>query len=853
MPANKKKIFLGAAVFFIALIPLFPRDVEITVEDTELGLPLEGALVRSWDGAEYTADEEGRVIITVPDDRQVVIRAAYPGYENGRLIIPAAGERFSLGLRLSGVMEHRELVIEAARPETGETKTGRSIAISGEEIGRTAEIGIIEDVMTAIKTLPGVGYSGMFNAMPSIRGGEPQDLLASLDGFYIENPYHWGGGFSIFDPRMVESAKLSHGVFSSRYGHSISGLLEIRSKKASPTETELELGVSTSVTNLNLSLPLFGRGGVMIMGKVTYYDPFVWAAKQAARIYKDIEIIKSVETAPYIRSVTVSANYRIDGDLELSGSGFFGADGVGVHYNDDYLSSGLSLTVGELLFEWTNYLGFLTAGAVWNPLNSMVLKAQGGLGYQQYDMTADMVYDLRLPYSDDFYDKYGPGGPFDTGEISALFYTIDFRDKLFSSDSVFNIQGRVDYDWDLGRGFLFAAGLQELHSQWVKDEDYRVRMEHPVGGRYVNYPLEYTVDADNRGYTSSAYTLLEYTGPKKFFGAELGLRLDHFYFAGRDYSIQTYPALNPRLNLDFSVLKNRGPLDEMVLTLGTGLFSSMNDTIGFLQGKNKIGNFDLRPARSWTSVLGTRMEFAEGFEFNLEGYYKYVFDRTHAFIETDYNTGTASSHYRFDGMGHIGGFDLILQKKGAGYFDGWVSYSFNYARYRGTDALSSYDIEAADRENIWYYPYFHRFHVLNLILNIRPVSRINIGIRFGFASGRPISKPDGAPRSYPVEVLDPGQGSKIIEKWHQTYRYDDHSRTTWSFPLDIKISFLQFKNGGKARSEVYFAIENLLALAVPVRGNVQYNEYTGRETTGSLTASYDIPIPVPSFGFKWSY
>jgi hypothetical protein len=595
-------------------LPLFPRDVEITVEDTELGLPLEGALVRSWDGAEYTADEEGRVLITAPDDRQVVIRAAYPGYENGRLIIPAAGERFSLGLRLSGVMEHRELVIEAARPETGETKTGRSIAVSEKEIAQIAEIGIIEDVMTVIKLLPGVGYSGMFNAMPSIRGGEPQDFLASLDGFYIENPYHWGGGFSIFDPRMVESAKLSHGVFSSRYGHSISGLLEIRSKKASPTETEMELGVSTSVTNLNLSLPLFGMGGVMVMGKVTYYDPFVWAAKQVAGVYKDIEIIKSVETAPYIRSVTVSANYRINGDLELSGSGFFGADGVGVRYNDDYLSSGLSLNVSELLFEWTNYLGFLTAGAVWNPLNSMVLKAQGGLGYQQYDMAADMVYDLGLDYSEDFKVKYGPFTP--------DYYFINFRDKLFFSDSVFNLQGRVDYDWDLGRGLLFAAGLQELHSRWVKEEDYRVRVEHPaaayiksgftpkIPGEYVNYPLEYTVDADNQGYTSSAYTLLEYTGPGNFFGAELGLRLDHFYFDGRDYSIQTYPALNPRLNLDFNVLKNRGPLDEMVLSLGTGLFSSMHDTIGFLQRENNIGDFDLRPARSWTSILGTKMEFS---------------------------------------------------------------------------------------------------------------------------------------------------------------------------------------------------------------------------------------------------
>jgi hypothetical protein len=589
----------------------------------------------------------------------------------------------------------------------------------------------------------------------------------------------------------------------------------------------------------------------MIMGKATYYDPFVWAAKQVSNAYEDIRIVKSVKKAPYIRSVAVSANYRINGDLELSGSGFFGADGVGVRYNDDYTGSELTLNVSEFRFEWINYLGFLTAGAVWNPRASMALKAQGGFGYQRNDMDADLAYDILMPYSKEFYDAYGPSG---ANEISEPLYAIDFRDRIYFSNSVSNLQGRIDYDWDLGGGFLFAAGLQEQYSRWIKDEHYNVRMEQPnpvKPGFYINYPVEYTVDADNRGFTSSAYTLVEYTGPKDFFGAELGLRMDHFYFAGRDFSVRTRPVLNPRLNLDFNILKNRSPLDGLVLSLGTGLFSSMNDNIEFLQEKNRIGDFDLRPARSWTSVLGTKVEFQEGYLFNLEGYYKYLFDRTHAYIETDYRTGMASSVFSFDGKGHIWGFDLILQKKGIGYFDGWVSYSFNVARYRGTDALSATDLTTAGREDIWYYPYFHRFHVLNLILNVKPIPNINIAVRFGFASGRPIGKPDGAPRSYPVEIMD--ENNRLIEKWRSSYRYDDHSRTTWSFPLDLKISFLRFKTGGKSRMETYVAVENLLVLAVPARGNTRYNEYTGEEAEGSFNASYEIPIPVLSFGYKWSY
>jgi hypothetical protein len=306
---------------------LFARDVEISVEDADLGIALEGAAVRSWDGGEWRCDAEGKVRLQVPDDRRVVIRVSYPGYENGSLLVPLEGDRFTVALRLGGIMENRELVIEAARPGTSETKSGRSVAISGRELARTSETGIVEDVMTSIKLLPGVGYTGSLGARPSIRGGEPGDLTAVLDGFYVERPYHWGGLFSIFDPKMVESARLSHGVFSARYGHTISGLLEVSSKRAHPEVAELELGVSTSAVNLSLSYPLNGKGGLRAMGRVTYWDPYVELMKSF------IDEVRYVRQAPYIRSAAFSGYYRFSGDLELNASAFFGSDGIGISYD----------------------------------------------------------------------------------------------------------------------------------------------------------------------------------------------------------------------------------------------------------------------------------------------------------------------------------------------------------------------------------------------------------------------------------------------------------------------------------------------------------------------------------------
>ncbi|MDR0455663.1 MAG: hypothetical protein LBH20_03140, partial [Treponema sp.] len=152
---NIQKIIVSVALFFISIFPLFARDIIILVEDEDLMLPLEGAVVSLRGGAHFVCGDDGKAQVTLPDDRQTVVSITYPGYETLRLTIPAESgttpKQFTASLRLGGIMQSKELVIEAARPETSETKTGRSVAISERELARTAEIGIVEDVISSIK------------------------------------------------------------------------------------------------------------------------------------------------------------------------------------------------------------------------------------------------------------------------------------------------------------------------------------------------------------------------------------------------------------------------------------------------------------------------------------------------------------------------------------------------------------------------------------------------------------------------------------------------------------------------------------------------------------------------------
>jgi len=891
-------------LFFLLFLPslIFAMNVEITVIDEDLEMPLEGAVVSLRDGRQFMCDTRGVARFALPDGLRLIISISYPGYETRRMTLVAtakdAPERMTVALRLGGIMEGKELVVEAQRPETSETQSGRSVAISERELTRTAEIGIIEDVMSSVKLLPGVGYTGMFGAMPSIRGGDPGDLVASFDGFYLERPYHWVGAVSIFDPKMVSSARLSHGVFSSRYGHSISGLLEINSKSPSPTEAELETAISTSAASLNLSYPLNGKGGILFMGKVSYWDAYLGLLKGLSRVSdnEDLAMINAVSTAPYIRSAAVAANYRFNPDLEWRLNAFFGSDGVGaaskVEYNGEGINEGVD---GSVRFDavYDNYQGFLISGITASPTPVLALKATGGIGFTR-TVTDDAVSNnVTVNFNEDFLDKYKDLFV-RTGQAQDKFTAPDMNVEAGADHTILNAQARGDLDWELGKGFIAAFGVQELYSYWMQNQRFNMGMEFKLAdlnqdyfdrlppemadmlntpifeylknipGLAIMLPMSFDSELLTHGFTTSAYGLLEYKSPNGRIGGELGLRMDHLYIFGKNFSAQTKPAFNPRFNIDFNILKNKGILNSLDFTVGTGLFSSVNSLVSFVDGNRVSIKGDLKFNRAWTSIAGVKLDFEHGYSFNIEGYYKYIFDR--AYIDADiFSSPDIKADFHFDGIGHVGGFDLQLQKLESRYVDGWISYTFTWANYLDPNAGGEgVNMGSIDGASGWYFPSFHRFHNFNLVLNIKPTNQINIATRFGFASGQLTSKSrPGEKYSYPViyvNVDDNGNPSpEIMQKYDRETLETWSERAPWSLPLDIKFSFFLFNRKGRVTTEIYLAGENLLTIfpfyPFQTGGNTRFNDYTGKEdnTGSSGMGMFDFPIPMLSFGFKWRY
>ena len=104
-------------------------------------------------------------------------------------------------------------------------------------------------------------------------------------------------------------------------------------------------------------------------------------------------------------------------------------------------------------------------------------------------------------------------------------------------------------------------------------------------------------------------------------------------------------------------------------------------------------------------------------------------------------------------------------------------------------------------------------------------------------------------------IYDPDTpaNSFFIEKYYWPAEKDEKKRSPPSLKLDIKFSFFGTNRTGKANYEIYTAIENILGLIYTAKGNPGFNQYTGEVDTGLMAVSYDMPIPVPSFGLKVSY
>ncbi len=832
----KKFLFSFAAACCAAYI--YALDIEVA--DADLDLPLEGVVVSS-SGTSAATDGEGKVSLDLPPGRRR-LTFTLPGYEPVTVTAEAGAATLRVAMRISTVLEGQELVVEKAVPLKSDTQAGVSVAVTDREMKSTAQIGIVEDVMSSIKTLPGVGYAGGWNARPSIRGGAPDETTVVLDGFEVAYPYHWGGAFSIFNPNVVESAKLSAGLVSARYGRLISGLLEINSKTPEEKDLRVDASWTTSGAEAYVQAPLGSDAGVLLGGKVTWMEVSFGLAG-ADDVFRQV---------PFIRDAYGRLYWTPADRLQFALNGFFGSDGVGVKLEgeeDDVVTT-------DGAFDWINRTVILSGNVKWLARDDLQLRAMAGWNRISAKVAFDSTYAGEVPYSQAFLDRYD-GSPLDADgsadgrmagadsfSVDGAYFKYDEEDR----NDIF--QARAEGEWEIAEGRSLAFGVDGLLNVSTMDSKADGYQDFKEGGVDYYIPVTMSIASDkNKTLNSGAFLLWEHGGEDDALSGELGLRVDHSYLWNEDISLQTYPVANPRLRLAWRPVRNRGEVKSLTVTTGGGLFSKLPYVASAFDEKYGMDDFSIGPDRAVLGLAGTELQLSKGWRFTLEGYYKYYFQRF--YITEVPETNPVELLVHDDGIGHVAGFDLMLQKRESRWFDGYLTYSFVYARYKNPTApREGADASLMDGSPLdeWYYPAYHRFHNLNLVANFRPWNAVTFSLKASLASGAP-RKEVGDAEPYAAVMSD----GTVIERWRRTSAYSDTLRNDLSCPVDIKVSLSNYYRRSKVRWEYYIGVENVFANLYTPKTNKAIDEFTGEELSGSGEAEFTAGVPVPSFGFKISY
>lgn len=848
----KRVLVLLFLLFFSTL--LFPREITIKTIDADLDIPLEGVKIQVRGLAtQYTTDNKGISKIIVGEDiKNLFITATLPGYSERKYVVKENETEVILKLTIKNVIEGKELVIEKEAIGKKDEEVGVSKVIDNRVLSATAAKGPIEDVMTTIKKMPGVSYSGSFNVRLSIRGGHPDELTCFYDGFLIRFPYHWGGGFSIFNPNIIESIKFSNGIFNVKNGYAISGLIELET--VTPDQgLKFDTKLASNSFEFLLQSNLSKKSGFFIGTRLLYTEIAFWISdyiKANNRVFQDGV---SFPIAPYIRDGYLKWYFKPNKRFEWTIDGFFASDGINFYYNGNYdpTYNYDIKTIFNFLYYNYDLVGFSKFKIL--PSDRLLITFLIGHEFWYNGVNGEILEFGEKRYSNSFkLFCLSNGIP-----LSGDTFVIDDVSSNFVQDTLSNsTQSRLDFDFTLHEKVLISWGtglFYDITTNPTSGKIYQVDWETGVP---IYKKVRYKLDLEEK-YTlkSNLYINFLFNIFPEIFKIEAGCRVDHFViylleegekFNYNSYHFTTYPVPGPRVNVTLTPLQNTKFIEKLTFTLGFGLFCKIPENEEYLSKEVALRDFQINVPKALSTVLGTEVQFPLGFKIKVEGYYKYYYDLF--YINLKSKNGKTEFLVHSDGIGHIAGFDIIAERKLSRYIDGWISYSFIFARFLkpSSDGLENPSMNNREPRGIWYYPYYHRFNTFNIVVNIKPMSWFTITSSFTFATGTP--KLFYESKTMFAAFLEDGT---VVEMYTRKPVYSDILRTNISFPFDLKFSFNSYISKSKVRFEAYIAFDDIfsfLTIFLP-QDNVETDKYTG-ENRITATSSFSTAIPIPSVGVR---
>ncbi|UCE23681.1 MAG: TonB-dependent receptor [Candidatus Zixiibacteriota bacterium] len=659
----------------------------IVVSETT-GEPLVGAtvfLVNRFGGA--IANDSGRFVIDHLEPGAYALRISHLGFEVQSIdsVEVSADEptQITAGL-IEKAYDLKDITVTPGRFAIMGTESAASQSLTRQELETTPQMG--EDLYRAVKRLPGVSAED-FSSRFFVRGGEHEEVLTTLDGVQLYEPFHLkefkGGLLSAVDASAIESIELITGGFTAEYGDRASGVFNIKSHHPPTGERK----VAAAVSFMNARLMTEGtfannKGSWMVSGRRGYLDVLLKIAGEGEKL------------RPTYYDLIAKTQYQLNGSQILSAHIFHAGDRFKIIDNDDNDADTI-ITSYDNSYAWLN------------------LKSQ--LHKRLFGHTVLSVGQVK-------HDRFGFG----------FWPQEQLEEAKVNDKQSFTIVGfKSDWLWEISDKHMLKAGfdtraLSAEYDYAGTDNIYFYRDDGTVELDRID-----TVESSLEPSGNQVGLYLSHrTKLSPFVTVELGGRFDRHSYTGDE-------VFSPRFNIAYQAAENT------TIRGGWGYYYQAQRIDELYVGDGLTEFFPAERAEHKT--IGLEHDFGTGVRLRIEAYHKKytdlrpeprnTFDELHVFPEFEYDRIIV---YRENSVAK--GLEFYLKREKGSKFTWWASYAYAFVEDQ-VERINFSDWSIPEGVDIEYNetfpnPYDQR-HTVYLDLSYRPTLKWQFNLAWNYHTGWP--------------------------------------------------------------------------------------------------------------------